>query len=344
MNITPQYNSLPLATVFNPQTDNLRRENNQREIIAQPAAASQSAAEKGVASDKDKAKTPAQNAEQYDFVALQKQAEQEANTINGQAQQQNQQSQQQSSGQEQNNSTVEDGASDKNASTDSDNTQESKQNDSAAKLKQQEIDQLKARDQEVRQHEAAHAAVGGSATGSPSFSFEQGPDGIRYAVDGEVSVDLSPISGDPAATIAKMQKIHAAALAPVNPSSQDKSVAARATKAIAQAQAELLQIKDQPATRLINVKEAFKNGSESTTQANVNHESLASANDSSQKASQSFDQFIADTIEQQDAISPASSLKISADVEQRAVRIASFYHKIANAYDQPSNSQFKITA
>ena len=67
MNITPQANTLPLATVVNPQTDNLRRENSQREVITKPSAPSQSAAEKGVASDKDKAKTPAQNNEHIDF-------------------------------------------------------------------------------------------------------------------------------------------------------------------------------------------------------------------------------------------------------------------------------------
>ncbi len=60
MNITPQAPNLFTPTVLNPNTETLRRENHQREIITQPAALSQSAAEKGVASDKERGRTPAQ--------------------------------------------------------------------------------------------------------------------------------------------------------------------------------------------------------------------------------------------------------------------------------------------
>ena len=81
MNITPQLNHMPVATVVNPQTDSLRRDNHMREVITQPTALSQSAAEKGVASDKDKAKTPAQNNEQVDLANIRKRAEREETTI-----------------------------------------------------------------------------------------------------------------------------------------------------------------------------------------------------------------------------------------------------------------------
>ena len=104
---------------------------------------------------------------------------------------------------------------------------------------QQVVDELKARDAEVRRHEQAHAAVGGQYAGSPSYTYQQGPDGGRYAVGGEVSIDASPIEGDPAATIQKLQTVRRAALAPAEPSAQDQSVAAAASAGIARAQAEL---------------------------------------------------------------------------------------------------------
>ncbi|NKF52607.1 hypothetical protein G3R49_18785 [Shewanella sp. WXL01] len=90
------------------------------------------------------------------------------------------------------------------------------------------IKELSARDTEVRQHEQAHASVGGSYAGQPSYQYEQGPDGKRYAVEGEVQIDVSEIPNDPQATIIKMQKVYAAAMAPVQPSSTDIRVAAEA--------------------------------------------------------------------------------------------------------------------
>lgn len=92
-----------------------------------------------------------------------------------------------------------------------------------------QLDELKQRDQEVRQHEQTHKAVGGNYAGAISYEYQQGPDGKRYAVGGEVSIDVSP-EKDPAATVAKMRQVRAAALAPAQPSAQDRSVAAEAMK------------------------------------------------------------------------------------------------------------------
>ncbi len=91
------------------------------------------------------------------------------------------------------------------------------------------VRELKQRDQEVRRHEAAHAAAGGSFAGSPTFTYEAGPDGQRYAVGGEVSIDASP-GRTPEETIRKADQIRAAALAPADPSGQDRAVAAAAAK------------------------------------------------------------------------------------------------------------------
>jgi hypothetical protein len=45
-----------------------------------------------------------------------------------------------------------------------------------------------------------------------------------------VSIDTSPVAGNPEATIRKAQQIRAAANAPANPSGQDRAVAAQASQ------------------------------------------------------------------------------------------------------------------
>lgn len=94
----------------------------------------------------------------------------------------------------------------------------------------EEVQTLKQRDREVRTHEMAHAAAaGGLAIGGPSYQYTTGPDGKRYATSGEVQIDTSVVKGDPDATVRKMQRVRAAALAPARPSAQDRRVAADAS-------------------------------------------------------------------------------------------------------------------
>ena len=104
---------------------------------------------------------------------------------------------------------------------------------------QQKLRELSARDQQVRAHEAAHAAVGGRYAGSPALSYEQGPDGRRYAVEGKVNIDTSEIPGDPQGTLDKAEIIKRAALAPQNPSAADRAIAAKATQMAAKARMEM---------------------------------------------------------------------------------------------------------
>ena len=105
---------------------------------------------------------------------------------------------------------------------------------------EQMVRDLAARDREVRAHEQAHASVGGQYAGAPTYSYQSGPDGKQYAIGGEVSIDISPIKGDPKATINKMQVVIAAALAPAEPSGQDRKVASLAQSMQAQAYGELM--------------------------------------------------------------------------------------------------------
>ncbi|UZJ42983.1 putative metalloprotease CJM1_0395 family protein [Marinimicrobium sp. C6131] len=107
---------------------------------------------------------------------------------------------------------------------------------------QAEIRELAARDREVRQHEQAHAALGGRYAGAPQYEFVRGPDGVAYAVSGEVPIDTSRVPNDPQATIEKAQQIRRAAYAPAEPSDTDRRVAAEAARMEAEARAELRQI------------------------------------------------------------------------------------------------------
>ena len=110
---------------------------------------------------------------------------------------------------------------------------------------------LQQRDREVRTHEQAHLANAGQyARGGPTYSFQQGPDGRRYAIGGEVPIDTSP-EPTPEQTILKMEAIKRAAMAPAEPSSTDRSVAAAAAaleaKARQEIQVEATETDDDPA-------------------------------------------------------------------------------------------------
>lgn len=107
---------------------------------------------------------------------------------------------------------------------------------------QREVQRLKTRDREVHAHERAHQAAGGQyVRGGPAYETQTGPDGKTYAVGGEVQIDTSPVAGNPAATIQKMQQVRRAALAPADPSSADRKVAAEASEKEQAARKELAE-------------------------------------------------------------------------------------------------------
>ena len=86
--------------------------------------------------------------------------------------------------------------------------------------------QLQERDAEVRAHEHAHVAALGR--GVIHYDTVVGPDGEAYAVGGGVPVDLSPVPGDPEATVRKAKAAIQAAYAAGEPSGADMKVAAQA--------------------------------------------------------------------------------------------------------------------
>ncbi len=323
MNITQQAPNLSIPTVLNPHTESLRRENHQREIITQPAALAQSAAEKGVSSDRERGRTPAQNSENIDFASLKEKAELANNTI---SEQKGDQQDEQKGGEKNQDSALH---SKINEIQDDENTNDLSKSDSLDNDVQQEriINELQRRDKEVRSHELAHAAVGGSFTGAPNYSFKTGPDGQKYAVGGEVSVDLSTVAGNPTATIAKMQKVHAAALAPANPSVQDTQVAASAIQIILQAQSEL-QIQDRDTAKAADDNEGSLEIDSGQRDETKSDDGLG------------FDAFINKTLTAQESIAPTQSN----EVLQRAVRVETFYSNITEAYEKPATYQFELTA
>ena len=64
--------------------------------------------------------------------------------------------------------------------------------------------------------------------GGATYQYVVGPDGETYETTGQSRIDMSPVAGNPQATIAKMQQVKRAALAPLSPSGADRVVASQA--------------------------------------------------------------------------------------------------------------------
>lgn len=249
--VTPILNAIAYPTA-NINTESARRDNVQRETIPQTGDAEQGASQKGLGSEADKAKSPGlppapvtyerpqiqtdlQNAFQNVFGGERDNAQDEsAGKENAQSEQQAQQREQQQAQQD-----------------------------------AQEIEQLKARDQEVRAHEQAHAATGGQYAGSPQYEYTTGPDNKRYATGGEVSIDISE-EQSPEQTLRKMQQVRAAALAPAQPSSQDLKVAAEAAQKAFEARNDIAE----------DNREELASVSQASTSSSSNVPSASSANGS----------------------------------------------------------------
>ena len=180
---------------------------------------------------------------------------------------------------------------------------------------------LSQREAEVHAHENAHSAVGGQYAGSASYTYQRGPDGVNYAVGGEVSIDVSVIPGDPAATLQKMQLVQRAALAPAEPSAQDRKVAALAAQQANQARAELATQSDNGSQQ--DSSEAVlagdqqersgitQNVSQSTSQASQQDSAIESQADSSKTGFQVANERIAKINEILVSISQSDASKAS---------------------------------
>lgn len=135
---------------------------------------------------------------------------------------------------------TEDNVADSEESDDTQKNVANKEEDLSPDQKQQ-LAELEARDAEVKTHEAAHkAAAAGLNASAPSYDYETGPDGKRYAVGGEVNISFTQ-SSNPEENITNAERMKAAALAPAEPSAQDRAVASDASRIIMMAKQELRQ-------------------------------------------------------------------------------------------------------
>lgn len=93
---------------------------------------------------------------------------------------------------------------------------------------QEVLEELKARDREVRLHEQKHMAAAGTlAKGGPKYEYAIGPDGKPYAIGGHVRIDTSSVA-DADENRARANQIQRAAMAPGDPSGPDMGVAQQA--------------------------------------------------------------------------------------------------------------------
>jgi len=162
-------------------------------------------------------------------------------------------------------------ASRSNSSSPTDQAVTNKETTNLNQQELQQLQQLKQRDTEVRNHEQAHlSAAGRYARGGASFTYQKGPDGASYAIGGEVGIDVSKES-NPEATIAKMQTIKRAALAPADPSGADKRIAAQANAKEAQARQELLQTQQEELLRGESVEDTSAMSQSPTSNTDSNN-------------------------------------------------------------------------
>ena len=104
---------------------------------------------------------------------------------------------------------------------------------------QKKVEELKARDAEVVAHEQAHKAVAGALSPGPiHYEYTQGPDKVNYRTGGHVNITTSKAK-TPEETLSRAETIQRAALAPAEPSSQDRAVAAEAAQMAAEARQEI---------------------------------------------------------------------------------------------------------
>lgn len=147
------------------------------------------------------------------------------------------------------------------------------------------VKELQRRDTEVRTHEQAHlTAAGQYAAGGASFSYTTGPNGKRYAIGGEVPIDIGK-EKTPEATIQKMRTVRRAALAPASPSSADRSIAVQASDTESQAMKELLKQAEMPSSNEISVVDRKADGIQESQGSSSSEENNSQESSSSPQIS-----------------------------------------------------------
>ena len=173
---------------------------------------------------------------------------------------------------------------DQNNGSNSEEAIKNKKDQHSEEQVQEEVRNLASRDREVRNHEQAHAASGGAFAGSPSYEFQRGPDGISYAVGGEVAIDVGK-AATPQDTIAKAQTVRRAALAPAEPSPQDRRVAQQATQLEAEARRDLLKENSEKADAILTSDRAAVDATRSASETEKSNNPSSESSDYVSEAS-----------------------------------------------------------
>lgn len=108
---------------------------------------------------------------------------------------------------------------------------------SAAERRQ--VSRLRRRDAAVYRRARTQLNAAGHHAVAAYYTYQLGPDGKRYAVDGAVQLDLTPVKGDPRATKQKAEQVRLAALAPFDVSAAERRMATKAALLAKEAQQEL---------------------------------------------------------------------------------------------------------
>lgn len=246
MNIMTAFPNYPVAAV--PAADGLQRDNQSRDLVRQPNPTEASARERGLGQEGERSANRDNAQDTYQRPV----ANPNAQNAPAPAKRNDAKAEQKVNGDSARAEDADDADEVSARTADETEVDETEQKDAAdaddkpsaeekreAQEEQEEVREMEQRDREVRVHEQQHAAVGGQYAGSPSYSYERGPNGKSYVTDGEVSIDVSPVPNDPEATIQKMDQVRRAALAPAEPSSADRAVAAEATQRASKARAEV---------------------------------------------------------------------------------------------------------
>lgn len=300
MNIVSHYPNVPLS-LANPPTVVAERENQRRELVVQTAQIEAYPRGRPIAQEGD-------NLRQKELPRQRGAQDKDSQTRTGQSAE-DAESTTDLSGSESVDQT--------GSSTDQEKQKEQEAEKQTEQVEQEQVRKLSARDQEVRAHEQAHAAVGGQYAGSPSYEYQRGPDGRNYAVGGEVQIDVSKVSGDPEATINKMAQVRAAALAPAEPSAQDRRVAAEASKTAADARSELA----------VQQREELTKQSSAASDDNEDTDSKDGADNTSDTSNTA-------------STEAANVSSMPLEMQQRSRVIAGVYY----ASSVPSMSQFRASA
>lgn len=292
----------PPLNLANPPTEAVRRDNILRERVVQPEASAQSASERGLGAERERNRlAPEESRYTPDSRAASARGEttdRVEGRNGGNASADNSESRQ------------------GDASSDERGREEERGRDGGppeprlSEAELQQLSDLQARDREVRTHEQAHLSAGGQYAGAMQLEYQRGPDGRRYAVGGEVSIDTGVDASDPEGSIAKLQTVRNAALAPAEPSAQDRRVAASASAKIAQLRAEIARRSQQD--------DGAASGSRSSTLASAERSDSPGTNSDAQPVS-----------------------RARPEVSTRALRIELYYLTRAEA---PSNPRIALTA